>query len=908
MTKILSIIFLILFFVNAFCYEILRPEKKQKYIETEHFNIFSEKDFSQIQFIADIAEAGYQDMKNVFGIELSGKTPIIIKGYDELSFGDADPFRDRIVIHTFFNISSSSSMVHPYRELIRHELAHIFTFKFLSSKNNLFRRTITLGFFPLWLIEGIAQFASEDWSAQNEAHMRSVSLDRSFLSLSDLNSFYYLDGETRHRGYTESFALTKFIMEKIIPSGSVKDLLTCFSRDPLHPDNMLNTLCGKTLYSVYSEYCNYYMEKNKTLLPQSRHETLSFPGKYMRNPRFVSQGKQLAFIGDESNDSETEYNLYLMNLKTEKYHLVEKSVDPYYDFSSDGKYCVYSHLYFSQNSRRYLYDVFLKNIESGEKKRITQDFSARFPCFSDSSEIVFTRFGTDGNSLYRFNLLSGELKKITDEKEGFFFYGLKNYKGSITASVFDGNHRQICRITDKGITPLTMFEGDCRNPAENGSGLFFLSSGNNMKYQLYYMQHTAEGEKEGAETRFSRPVLFETGVFDRDILEFDLYENLLVYAVYENNSFRIRLCDQNTLNKTEVFQKTIQKESAPVLFSEKHHVYNYQKKLSLTASTPWIEYENGFLLGALVTAGDFLEFNSFLAKLNYNLETERLGQKITFTSRSFPFSVTASYENTAYESRYGNSVYHKRNEILNMEFGYPLNPKEVFYWGAENRKVSPVLLDPPVFPPPFQGKINQIYAGYKFFRLHPSPDWDINPRDGRFLKLEARKASDIFNSDVSYNEYRFYWDEYLKLKHDSQTFFIRMAHGRKEKISSLNSPILYGIGGNETVRGFSADSRFGSRFFISSLEYRFLVRWNLIRPRIGWFYMNKMFGALFYDTGNAWLNDASFRDSISSSGLELKIKSLILGKVPVITRTGAAFRLRGNTGVRFYISFDLPMF
>jgi outer membrane protein assembly factor BamA len=210
---------------------------------------------------------------------------------------------------------------------------------------------------------------------------------------------------------------------------------------------------------------------------------------------------------------------------------------------------------------------------------------------------------------------------------------------------------------------------------------------------------------------------------------------------------------------------------------------------------------------------------------------------------------------------------------------------------------------------PFSGRINLLKIGYKYFKLRPSPDWDINPSDGKFIYIQLRRADDLIKSDVNYSEIRARWDNYIAVNHLNHTFMTRLSYGNKYHISNINTPILYGIGGVNTVRGFSTDTRFGTKYAIASAEYRLPLKIGIIRPKMGYFYLNKLFGAIFYDSGNAWYSGKiKYSDFISSYGAELKLKSLLLGKVPIITRLGYAFLGKyGNRGGS-YLDFNIPIF
>lgn len=865
-------------------------------------------------YICNLAENAYLREKGVFGIDLPGKTPVVIQSNDEFSYGDADPFTDKIVLNEYFGVNEDSTLLPPYQELVAHELAHIFTFKYLSGNINLYKRMLSLGLMPLWLIEGLAQYVGESWNSCQDSYMRSVSLDNKFMSLSDLNSFYYYDLEKRHCGYLESFALVKFIFEQLIPDQGIAAFLKAYSRNPFRLEQVFKSLTGKDVSAVYQEYLRFYQkkyEKDAVYSPsQSRSiKSFSFPAKYQRYPRFSPDGKTLALIADQKRELHQQNDLYFCDLLTSKYRKVLTNIDPFYDFSPDGETIVYSHLYFSEKARRYLYDVFQLDISSGKKRRLTTDFSARFPCYLSNCSVAFIRYNPFGNGVYQLNLNSGECKMLFPENTGYYFYALRAREGKLLASAFDGHSRQVVLLDQKGgLSPLTNFPDDNRIPVATENGLFFLHRTAGEKSVIYELAESPVTDKETTGVYFSQGVLYQVGDFSRDILDFDLSGNLLAVATYEKSSYTIRVCDTSNLFKKQIVAPVCG-TTAVDLRGLDYPVRGYDKKLNLSAFTPWGEYDDEGRVGLLTSMSDFIGYNNFLGKFFYNLETKRFGEKIDFISRDYAFTTNFSYENNVYQSHYGDSEYIKRNETLDLQFDYPFNPKEVVFWGLENKKISSVELDPPILPPPFQGNINLLKIGYKFFKLRSSPDWDINPRDGRSLRFDFRKADRLLGSEVDYNEYRAQWEEYLTLHHNPQSLFLRSAYGIKDKISTLNSPILYGIGGLDTVRGFETDYKFGTRYLLLTGEFRFPLYARIVRPKIGYLYLNKLFGVLFYDSGNCWYSGRpDWSDFLSSCGAEFRLKSLVVGKLPVITRLGYAVQERNGSGNSTFLKFELPLF
>jgi len=165
---------------------------------TEHFDIHYYPSAAKlVPIMAAIAEDAYDKHSDDLQHELEGRTPFILykshKDFQETNVilqelhegigGFAELFKHRIVI-------PFTGSLKAFREVIYHELIHIFQYDILYQKPH---ASIYSGEFlyspPIWFIEGMADYFAEDNDAIGEMVLRDASINNNFLPLTELQNF-----------------------------------------------------------------------------------------------------------------------------------------------------------------------------------------------------------------------------------------------------------------------------------------------------------------------------------------------------------------------------------------------------------------------------------------------------------------------------------------------------------------------------------------------------------------------------------------------------------------------------------------------------------------------------------------------------------------------------------------------
>jgi len=196
-------------------------------LTTEHFDIYYYPEMKELaERGAFLAEESYNSLEEKFNHNVAGRIPLIFYS-SHLHFqqtnitpgfipegigGFFEFFKGRVVIP--YNGSMSD-----FRHVIRHELVHVFT----HSKINrvLLDHRITQDRLPpLWFIEGLAEYWSNDWDIQAEMVMRDAVVTNYLVPLDDMDRIYgsflmYKEGQGILRYISDRYGEEKilFFME-----------------------------------------------------------------------------------------------------------------------------------------------------------------------------------------------------------------------------------------------------------------------------------------------------------------------------------------------------------------------------------------------------------------------------------------------------------------------------------------------------------------------------------------------------------------------------------------------------------------------------------------------------------------------------------------------------------------------
>jgi len=166
-------------------------------------------------------------------------------------------------------------------------------------------------------------------------------------------------------------------------------------------------------------------------------------------------------------------------------------------------------------------------------------------------------------------------------------------------------------------------------------------------------------------------------------------------------------------------------------------------------------------------------------------------------------------------------------------------------------------------------------------------DWEINPSSGREVRIrierEFNKFLRTFSFDerigalrpiydrYNYNSFYLDWKEYFNLKKgiDRNTLSLHLQAGLIDK--PVDDFFYFFAGGMPGIKGYTYYSIQGNKMWINTLMYRAPILRH-INTRLGPLYMDKLYGAVFMDYGNAWdTSSLELSDFKKSVGFQLRL-------------------------------------
>ncbi len=903
------------------------PELTWKVIETPHFLIhYHQNEESFARNTARIAEELYQKQVQYIGYSPRFKIPVIIENYNDTTGGYTSIFTRKIVIQAQSDPFQTAGTLNWIKEVLGHELVHYLSFAAIDESIVPLRKAMVNMIMPMWFVEGLAQYLAEEWHSLKEMVVGEQARENRIMSEGELGSFYFFDGWGRMSGYYQSDSFVRYIFDTY-GKDKIAGILLNLRRQPLirligvvdltgngflYPiprfpnfDQALKECLGKNSLELYGEWREHIIKKYKgergNILP-SEKLLLSW-GRRIRHPVFSPDGQKVAFASDKGYDFAI-FDLYLMELTNRKVRKIATGIDPYFSFSPDGKYIVYSKTQFYSPKRAFLSDLYKVNIKTGKIERLTWGERASQPVFSlDGKSIVFVKSEGGNSNLYLLDLKKGSKTALTFSHDGLSqnFSPSFSPEGDKIAFVrFEKGKRDIYLLEIKGkkLKALTRDLADDRSPvfSPDGEKVFFVSNREKGSFNLF-SYNLKNGE-------IICHLQVKGGIFEPRISPDG---EKIIFSGFEKETFSLYLfslrelsgktCKKNKKWKIEEEKEEIIGEWEGKSQFSKLKTYPYRPELNLNYIFPWFsvsEEESFFSLDFY--ASDILEKHQVAGS--------------AYLSEDFQFEML--YLNHFLEPTIWMDLYHLRgwssfqDEVFltyisggTAGFTYFLNDSialETFYF---SQKLDTQLFNYSLDLVPWRGMVRGAGMGLFYFNQLLVREPELLPR-GTQAYLGLEWAGEEVKSDLGYRagyfDLRNYW--FINKK---QGFALRLT-GRRVENTKREPRLAFSLGGWGDLRGYPEDYLVGENLAFASAEYRF-DWWR----RIGgssFFYFDSVGGCLFFDAGSCWREEARLDTNKikRSAGFELRFRMLPFGKSSLVLRMGMAWPFDYDRKGRFFLA------
>lgn len=895
--------------------------------ETAHFQIYHYKESEPIlPLVAHHLEKAYAQVTRDFDFEPREKTPFFfylthnefeqtnVVDVDEGTGGVAEAFKNRFLI-------PYSGSEKELEHVLTHEFTHILTFNILYGSG--FWKSLRLlktPLYPLWLMEGIAEYeGGKNDATTREMYLRDATLNKRLVPLTQLHSFNHLKPHQVVLAYKESESVLHFIAEEY---GEEKVPELFFEFLDKYDISLVLMKVGLDLITLDKKWQEYLEDKYEK--ESSERKDPEFYGQkltttpvsghlydFNTNPVWSPDGKKIAFFSDRNGETE----LYLMdkdgrNLKIlvglkdlKKIDLVHYSYTFYLggkdlSFSADGRYLVFAG---EKNQRDYLYLYDLKK-DKFKKIRINLNTLSQ-PSFSpDGKKIVFVGMKGGINNLFLYDLEKKEVRQLNDDPndERAPTFSPADSAGKWIVFSREENREYnlaLLNTETKEIVPLTDMSGDEIMPSfsPDGKKVIFAADPDGV-YDLYLVDLETKEIK--------RLTKIKGGIFTP---QFSPDGKELLFAAFskgEINIYRGKIENfippAEEVKSEKIEQVRAEKEGKVGLLA----AYPYRFRASTDLFLPAFMFSTyGGFISTYWQISEYLGSHQLNTAFTYSEPGTILEYETTYSYRQWRPQFTFGLLGLGYTSE--ENVRKEANGYA-LQVSYPLDRFNRIetggaIWGIKESDTGERL----------------NYGNISFIRDTLEGKY-LEPRFGSLVNLSYFKGGKIFAGDYEFEKYILYYQKVFPCLGFKSRFHSIAFRGL---LAGISGPDIYKdlIQGQKIfgdlwpkylLRGY--DDLRGENLSLVTIEFRFPIFadinyhfWYIV-PDLFFKYLG---GVIFTDIGYSWkewesLKNLEWKDLKNSVGIGLRLNLFILQTYPLTLGLDWAKSTEGEKW-HFYI---LPTF
>ncbi len=839
---------------------------------TEHFDIYYyPSEAKLVPVMAAIAEDAYEKHSEDFEHELENKTPLILykshKDFQETNIilqelhegigGFAELFKHRIVI-------PFTGSLEAFREVIFHELIHIFQYDILYQKPH---ASIYSGEFlyspPIWFMEGMADYFAEDNDAIGEMVLRDASINNNIVPLTELQNFNRLSSP--YLGYKMGQLAVAHLVQTYGREKIAEILQGLRQSRRKDIDSVFKNVLGVSLAEFDKEWRQMMRKRYWPLiqdmeLPNIAAKILTEEARFSHNikPVWSPSGDIIAYI----TGNEGFLEIVLMSAKTgqrldritkrlfrNKYEEIRtdsSGFDQSLAWAPDGDHIAFIGKHHNAN---YLFEV---NILTHKLTHYTKlDFDAATSPNYDRSgkQIVFSALKEGQTDLYIIDLETETIDRLTQDpfndthpswhptKNAIVYASERERKNRLVLIDIDQRTEQtLTGSTSNAISPVWMSDGKTVLFSDDRTGVFDA-------YKLHI-----------ADMQVTRLTNFITGCSNPS---FSPDEKRLLFSAYQDGKYDICVMESANILDEKIETPSLETQSVPIVLDSDTPEPNYRiaKRKYSTKSTfrldaifPQFSYGADGLLRSQIqmSASDMLG--------NHRVEVNVINQSGGYLLPDF----IAQYGFLTHRADIGAVVYnyhqyHQRGILqrvtglggylsypfdryrrLDLQFSMYTTPFSYNYQTSE----------------PFNYYDRGLLSLGSIAFVGDNTMWrEWAPYRGARYRFEIERSFPAIGSQLALTNAIFDFRNYFGLGRRS-TIATRLLLGG----SFGTDRSLFYLGGIDTLRGYNYEDLVGSRIglfnvelripFIDVLYFGWPIRWSI--GGIG--------GILFADFGGTWAN------------------------------------------------------
>jgi len=803
-----------------------------------------------------------------------------------------------------------------FKHVIRHELAHVFSTSKISSELRIHGK-ITDYFPPLWFIEGLAEFCSNEWDTQAEMVLKDAVLNGYMIGLNNWEYVYgtyfmYKLGQRALMHISEKYGDEKIyeLIDNIWMDDNFENVMKyTIGKDYTEFDKEFLYLLKKKYFPLLTEYDNPSQVCENIFSEGFAHKPTYFKNGNSNEIYFIGnkvgytsifkintnykEGSELVIEG-ESSDRYESFHYFRTGIDISKegilafitqkgsadaLHIYDiKSNQPISDFtfkgitgigapawSMDSRYIVFSGMEFSGKSDIYLFDV-----KNEKLSRLTNDYyDDTDPCFSpDGKYLVFSSDRTSGIEKNVYNL---------------FLYDL----------------------TSNIITQITKTEAVITSPNFSEDGRLIFSSDLEGTQNIWIIDSVFSSASMKCVTNFT------TAAFDPKWCGNDR----IVFSTYENGMITIKILNGvndkiSKSNKTEQISSSVFFSGRPlnkIFLHSANKNPKYKKRFSFDIATTAIVTDPvfGSFAGGALSLSDMLgnERYYLLFYNNSNYESEFWKSfNVAISKVSLEKRLNYAYgiyhlSGVRYDLTESDFSYYERIYGGYLSFSYPLS----FFKRIEtNTNFSSSQKDIDFL----NNRRSLLLSNSISYVKDNSLWWYSGPIDGERLNVTLGYTTDLENSNENYFSFMFDYRKYFRIGKLSS-----VALRGQYFMNQGNYARRYFMGGSWSLRGWPWISMRGTKLWQTNAELRFPL-FSEISLRFP-FGLDISFpqirGALFFDAGNCWDTKDNYGITKGSlgAGVRMNIFGIVVLRYDLGKRIEKNFtKLQSNLFHQFFFGWD----